>query len=51
VLIFHLANESKPYDVETPVSAEILEAALLISGSTIECGKAVVEQRAGRLFS
>ena len=29
-LIFRLAEQNKPYDVETPVSDEILEAALLI---------------------
>jgi len=42
-LIFRLAKESKPYDIETPVSPEILEAALLIAGGAIECGKAVCE--------
>ena len=50
-LIFRLARENKPYDPETPVSAEILEAALLISGSAIECGRAVVEHRAGQAVS
>jgi acetoin utilization protein AcuC len=50
-LIFRLAHENKPYDSETPVSAEILEAALLISGSAIECGRAVVEHRARRAVS
>jgi len=47
-LIFRLAKEGKPYDVETPVSPEILEAALLICGSAIECGEAVFENRARR---
>lgn len=50
-LIFRLAHENEPYDCETPVSADILEAALLISGSAIECGKAVVERRARRAVS
>ena len=47
-LIFGLAKDNRPYDVETPVSPEILEAALLICGNAIECGKAVVENRAKR---
>jgi acetoin utilization protein AcuC len=50
-LIFRLAEENKPYDIETPVSPEILEAALLISGSAIECGRAVLENRAKRAVS
>ncbi len=50
-LIFRLANESRPYDSETPVSPTILEAALLISGSAIVSGKAVVEHRAARAVS
>jgi acetoin utilization protein AcuC len=45
-LIFNLAKESRPYDVETPVSPKILEGALLISGSAVECGKMVLENRA-----
>ncbi|MEM0008012.1 MAG: histone deacetylase family protein [Candidatus Bathyarchaeia archaeon] len=40
-LIFRLAEESRPYDIETPVSPSILEAALLIVGGAIECGKAI----------
>ena len=40
--IFRLAEEGRAYDVETPVSRSILEAALLIAGGGIECGKAVV---------
>jgi len=40
-LIFRSAKKNQPYDVETPVSAEILEAALLITGGTVECGKAI----------
>lgn len=45
-LIFNLAKESRSYDIETPVSPEILEGALLISGSAIECGKAIIENKA-----
>jgi len=33
--IFKLAEESKPYDIETPVSPSILEAALLIVGGSL----------------
>lgn len=50
-LIFRLAKENKPYDVETPVSPEILEAALLIVGGAIECGKAVFEGKAKHAIS
>lgn len=42
-LIFRLAQEGRGYDVETPVSPGILEAALLIVGGAIECGRSVVE--------
>ena len=50
-MIFHLARESKGYDIETPVSPEILEAALLICGNAIECGKAVAENKTGKAVS
>ena len=50
-LIFRSAKEHKPYDVETPVSPEILEAALLIVGGAIECGKAVYEGRTKHAIS
>ncbi|NWF87611.1 hypothetical protein HXY32_07395 [Candidatus Bathyarchaeota archaeon] len=50
-LIFRLAKERKPFDVETPVSPEILEAALLIVGGAIECGSAVYEGKAKRAIS
>jgi acetoin utilization protein AcuC len=40
--IFTLAEEGRAYDVETPVSRGILEAALLIAGGGIECGKGVI---------
>jgi acetoin utilization protein AcuC len=49
--IFRLAKESKPYDIETPVSPAILEAALLIVGGAIECGKAVCEGKAKHAIS
>ncbi|MGB9684294.1 MAG: histone deacetylase family protein [Candidatus Bathyarchaeales archaeon] len=50
-LIFRLASEGRPYDIETPVSPQILEAALLIVGGAIECGKAVYDGRAKRAIS
>ncbi|MEM3700711.1 MAG: histone deacetylase [Candidatus Bathyarchaeia archaeon] len=50
-LIFRLAKEGKPYDMETPVSQEILEAALLIVGGAIECGRAVFDGKARRAIS
>jgi acetoin utilization protein AcuC len=50
-LIFRLANENKPYDVETPVSPTILEAALLIVGGAIECGETVLKGNAKRAIS
>lgn len=50
-LIFRLANERKPYDVETPVSPEVLEAALLIVGGAIECGKDICEGKVKRAIS
>ncbi len=42
-LIFRLAEENKPYDVETPVSPSILEAALLIVGGALEAGKNIYD--------
>jgi len=50
-LIFRLASENKPYDVETPVSPEILEAALLVAGGAVECGEAVFVGKAERAIS
>jgi acetoin utilization protein AcuC len=50
-LIFRLAKENKSYDIETPVSPEILEAALLVVGGAIECGEAVFEGKAKRAIS
>lgn len=50
-LIFRLAEENKPYDIETPVSKEILEAALLIVGGATKCGESIYERRAKRAIS
>jgi acetoin utilization protein AcuC len=49
--IFRFARESRAYDVETPVSPKILEAALLIVGGAIESGKSVAEGKAERGIS
>lgn len=50
-LIFRLAKKHRPYDFETPVSPSILEGTLLISGSAIECGEAVIEKKVDRAVS
>lgn len=50
-LIFRLAEENKPYDIETPVSQKILEAALLIVGGAIKCGESIYEGKAKRAIS
>jgi len=47
-LIYRLAETSKPYDIETPVSPKILEAAQLIVGGAIEAGRAVYNGEVGR---
>jgi acetoin utilization protein AcuC len=47
-LIFRLARESRPYDIETPVSPQILEATLLITGGAIAAGKALYEGHVNR---
>ncbi|MCS7124469.1 MAG: histone deacetylase [Candidatus Bathyarchaeota archaeon] len=47
-LIFRLASEGKPYDIETPVSPQILEAALLIVGGALKCGETVYSGQAKR---
>jgi acetoin utilization protein AcuC len=49
--LFRLAKEGKAYDVETPVSPEILEAALLIVGGAIYCGRALCEGELKRAVS
>jgi len=47
-LIFRLAEVSRPYDIETPVSPQILEAARLVIGGAIEAGKAIYEGKVDR---
>jgi len=47
-LIYRLAETGKPYDMETPVSPQILEAAQLIVGGAIEAGRAVYEGEISR---
>lgn len=47
-LIFRLSEQSRPYDVETPVSPRILEATMLIVGGAIEAGKAIYDERVDR---
>ncbi len=46
--IFSLAEANKPYDMETPVSPQILEAALLMLGGAIDAGKAIYSGRIKR---
>jgi len=47
-LIFNLGEQSRPYDIETPVSPQILEATMLIVGGALEAGKAIYEGRVDR---
>lgn len=47
-LIFRLAEQNRPYDIETPVSPQILEATMRIVGGAIEAGKAISDGRIGR---
>jgi len=47
-LIYRLAETGKPYDMETPVSPQILEAVQLIVGGAIEAGRAVYEGEISR---
>ncbi len=47
-LIFRLAEANKPYDMETPVSPQILEAARLLVGGAIEAGKAIYDGKVER---
>lgn len=47
-LIFRLAKENTHYDIETPVSPAILEAALLIAGGAKKVGEAVAEKSIDR---
>jgi len=50
-LIFRLGAASRPYDIETPVSPEILSAVMLIVGGAIEAGNAVLQGRINRAVS
>lgn len=50
-LIYRLAETSQPYDLETPVSPRILEAALLIAGGAVEAGRAICEGKVHRAVS
>ena len=47
-LIFRLAKEGRPYDIETPVSPEILEAALLIAGGAKKVGESIATNEIDR---
>jgi len=47
-LIFRLGAQSRPYDIETPVSPTILEAVMHIVGGAIMAGKTVIEGKADR---
>jgi len=47
-LIFRLGADSRPYDIETAVSLQILEAVMLIIGGAIEAGRSVFEGKANR---
>jgi acetoin utilization protein AcuC len=47
-LIFRLAKENRSYDIETPVSPSILEAALLIAGGAKRIGEAIATGGVGR---
>ena len=49
--IFKCAKENKPWDIETPVSPAILEAAMLIVGGAVECGKQVLDGSATNAIS
>ena len=47
-LVFRLGASSRPYDIETPVSPQILEAVMLIIGGAIEAGKSIFEGKGDR---
>jgi len=49
--IFHMAEHGEPYDLDTPVSKEILEALMFIIGGDIEAGSAIFEGRADRALA
>ncbi len=46
--VFRLGEQNRPYDIETPVSPQILEATMLIIGGALETGKAIYEGQADR---
>ena len=46
--IFSLAEKNKPYDIETPVSPQILEALQLMVGGALEAGRAIYEGEVSR---
>ncbi len=50
-LIFSLAERNESYDIETPVSREILEATLLIAGGALACGEWIFTGKAKRGIS
>jgi acetoin utilization protein AcuC len=50
-MIYDLAQKRRPYDIETPVTPEILEAALYMCGSAMRCGKAVMKNEVRRAVS
>lgn len=41
--VYQLAQQNRPYDIETPVNPNILEALLYMIGGTITAGKTVIE--------
>jgi len=47
-LIFDLAKKSRSYDIETPASPAILEAALLMAGGAKEIAEAIAEKSIDR---
>lgn len=47
-LVFRLAKENTNYDIETPVSPAILEAALLMAGGAKKVGEAIAEKSIDR---
>ena len=49
--IYTLAQQNKPYDIETPVNPKIVEAALLITGGAIECAEAIIQNKAKKAIS
>jgi acetoin utilization protein AcuC len=50
-LIYHLAEKSKPYDIDTPVSKSIIEGLMYIIGGVTEAGTALFEGKADRAIA